>query len=126
MALHLHEGSSLVLLPTKVPNLVELADRLGFGKFGSRPMKELAESTHLWRKQYRCEDGSPGTALLDWKSSLVREKVRAMTLRYLDDAGYGQLWWPQSTGAKDLKWQYNKDHDRYVNECWPENPGVAS
>jgi hypothetical protein len=99
-----------------VPNLTNLGKILGFEKgVGRRSLKELAESTQQWRRQYICDDGTSGTGLVDRKSDRVRAQLKTMTLEYLDRAGYGRKWWPYSTDAKDLQWCRNKDKDRYVD-----------
>lgn len=125
MVFNFIDDASLVPLPTQVPNLVELSETLGFVTSATRPNRELAESTHCWRRHYVCDDGTPGTELLDWKSSLVRTELKKMTKRYLNGSGYGERW-GEHPRPKELQLQYNIDHDKYVNAWWPENPGVRS
>ena len=76
----------------QIPIVKELCENLGFESLSDR--QALLDSTHQWRRTYRCDDGTLGKDLVDWKSAKTQENIMIMTREYLDRAGNGTKFWP--------------------------------
>ena len=88
----MHSPSLVPTQQSQVPIVTAICERLGFESLSDR--QALQDSTHHWRRTYKCDDGTLGKDLVDWKSATTQKNIMVMTREYLDRAGNGAKFWP--------------------------------
>jgi hypothetical protein len=86
---------------SQVPSVRELCNRLGFERATQAETTVFTDTTHAFRKSYRCSNGSSGSSLTEWNSVNVQQELSAMALEFLDAGGNGERFWSDSRRWKE-------------------------
>jgi hypothetical protein len=86
---------------SKVPSVTELCDRLGFERATPIETSVFTDTTHAFRKSYKCSNGSAGASLTDWYSVDVQQELAAMAGRFLTERDNGERFWSDSRRWKE-------------------------
>ncbi len=96
-----------------IPLVRAVGRKLGFNK--GQDLNGLLQSARKWRKELKILHESEVADIQEWKTHRAQKCLTDITLRYLEDAGYGEVWWPRSNVNKTRRGlQYHEDKDRYV------------
>jgi hypothetical protein len=79
----------------------ELCNKLGFEQATPAETTVFTDTTHAFRKSYKCSNGDAGSVLTDWNSNSVQQELAAMAMEFLDDAGNGERFWSDLRRWKD-------------------------
>lgn len=78
---------------SQVPSVKELCNRLGFQRATQTETTVFTDATHMFRRSYKCSDGTAGSDLTDWNSPRVQQELAAMAMAFLAARGNGELFW---------------------------------
>jgi hypothetical protein len=81
---------------SKVPSIKELCDSLGFERASPIETSVFTDTTHAFRKSYKCSNGSAGSDLTEWYSISVQQELAAMAMKFLTEKGNGERFWSDS------------------------------
>lgn len=94
----------------RIPKVKDLHESLGFGPSFNRPVTDLQDSTHHFRKEYLASDGTPGRDITDWKTTKTQNELLRMTRTFLEDEHYGLKYWSSKESASPKRIpEYPKD-----------------
>lgn len=86
---------------SQVPSVKELCNKLGFERATQAETTVFTDTTHAFRKSYRCSNGSTGSSLTEWNSISVQQELTAMAMAFLADRGNGERFWSDLRRWKD-------------------------
>jgi hypothetical protein len=100
---------------TSLPNITALREGLDYGDPHLTRCSAFYDDIRGFRKKFQTSSGLPGPDLLNWKLEEHQAGLDEMTSAYLDLAGNGRLFWPDSeTSANFNKLRYSADEKLYA------------
>jgi hypothetical protein len=102
-------SSPSMLAPARIPKITDLRDELCYGNLKYLRCTTFVDDLRVFRRRYRTGH-LRGSDLLDWKSSEHQAALKQMTAAFLDEEGYGEIYWPSDrTAANYNTLQYSED-----------------
>lgn len=99
------------LAATRIPKITDLRDQLNYGDAGLSRCSAFIDDLRVFRRRFTSSGGLLGMELWDWKSSQHQAALREMTTNFLEDLGYGNVYWPSDPTSPNYNaLQYPKDH----------------
>ena|ERR1700712_1462192 len=93
-----------------VPKVGTLRATLNFTDPSSTSSKNFNDTLRAFRRTYKTSDGISGVELYDWKSPEHQVQLSKMTYEFLEDRGYGKIFWPDTADAdKQPILKYSQD-----------------
>jgi hypothetical protein len=101
--------SPSLIAAARIPKITDLREELGYGDARLARCTALVDDLRVFRRRYRSAY-LRGTDLWDWKSPKHQDALKQMTASFLDEDGYGEVYWPSDpTAANFNSLQYSKD-----------------
>lgn len=101
--------SPSALTAARIPKITDLRDQLCYGDTTLVRCTSFVDDLRVFRKRYSAM-GARGTDLFEWKSSEDQAALKQMTAAFLDEYGFGELYWPSDPSARNFNsLQYSKD-----------------
>lgn len=101
---------------SNIPKIGTLRTLLDYGEANSERGQIFNDTVRSFRKSYKTDTGVSGSNFHDWKSLEHRTELKNMTVCFLDERGYGEIFWSRG-GSSDndaTKLDYTKDVKLYV------------
>jgi hypothetical protein len=93
---------------TRIPKITDLRDRLNYGNSRLSRYSAFSDDLRVFRRKFVSKDLT-GEDLWDWKSSEHQAALNAMTHAFLENHGYGELYWPSDPTSPNFNsLQYSK------------------
>ena len=93
----------------RIPKITDLRNQLNYGDARLARCAAFTDDLRVFRRRYSAS-GVRGSDLWDWKSSKHQDALRRMTTSFLDENGYGEVYWPSDPAAPNFNsLQYSED-----------------
>lgn len=101
--------SPSAIAAARIPKITELRNLLNYGSPILARSSAFIDDLRTFRRRYYAMSFR-GIDLWDWKSSIQQEALRQMTASFLDDSGFGEIYWPSDPSSPNFNdLQYSKD-----------------
>jgi hypothetical protein len=97
----MREPSPSKIAAARIPKITDLRERLDYGDARLARCTAFIDDLRVFRRRYRTA-GFRGTDLWDWKSPEHQAALKQMTASFLDEDGYGEVYWPSDPTAANF------------------------
>lgn len=97
----------------RIPKITDLREQLAYGDGRLARCAAFIDDLRVFRRRFSF-GGLRGIDFWDWKSSQHHEALKQMTTCFLDEDGYGEVYWPSDpTAANFNSLRYSTDRVLY-------------